>query len=187
VKNSSQTISSRQYWLKKPMGCSVYRNWLSSNDSLTFRLQQHFDDFSVHLLKMQMSKPLLGEIARMHVSNREPVLVREVHLLSKGQPVVFAHSVLPRRHLRGAWLGLRMLSNKPLGVSLFANPKVCRAGLEYKKLNPQHTLYQLAVAHMQRSQKPNVLWARRSIFILNHAKIMVTEVFLPHVLIHDKQ
>jgi chorismate--pyruvate lyase len=186
VKNSAKTISSRQSWLKKPIACSVYRNWLSSNDSLTLRLQQHFADFSVHLLKMQMSRPLLGEIARMHLSNREPALVREVHLLGKGRPVVFAHSVLPRRHLRGAWLGLRVLSNKPLGASLFADPKVCRGGLEFKKLNPQHKLYQLAVAHMQNTPKPNLLWARRSIFILNHAKIMVTEVFLPHVLTLDK-
>lgn len=187
MKNSSKTIALRQRWLKKPIGCSDYRHWLSSNDSLTLRLQQHFADFSVHLLKMQMSKPLLGELASMRLSSREPALVREVYLLGGRQPVVFAHSVLPRRHLRGAWLGLRVLSNKPLGASLFANPKVCRAGLEFKKLTPQHKLYQLAVAHLQKSQQPNILWARRSIFILNHAKIMVTEVFLPHGLTQVKQ
>lgn len=123
----------------------------------------------------------------MHLSCREPMLVREVHLRGNGQPVVFAHSILPRQHLRGAWLGLRMLGNKPLGASLFANPKVCRTALEFKKLNRYHPLYQLAVAHMQPAQKPDMLWARRSIFILNHAKIMVTEVFLPHVLTQATQ
>lgn len=122
----------------------------------------------------------------MHVSSREPMLVREVHLLGNGQPVVFAHSVLPRHHLRGAWLGLRVLGNKPLGASLFANPKVCRTALEFKKLSSHHQLYRLAVAHLHPAQTPKELWARRSIFILNRAKIMVTEVFLPHVLTQAK-
>lgn len=187
MKNSDQLISLRQSWLKKPISSSVYRPWLLSDDSLTHLLQRHFPDFSVQLLTMQMDKPLMGEFARMRLSSREPVLVREVHLSGKSQPVVFAHSVLPRRHLRGAWLGLRLLRNKPLGASLFSNPKVCRASMEFKKLSPHHRLFQLASAHLQQQHQPDVLWARRSIFMLNHARIMVTEVFLPHVLTHTKK
>lgn len=186
LKNSLQPSSGRQNWLKKPILSTSYRHWLVSNDSLTRRLQRHFADFSVCLLNPCTEKTLLGELARMHVSSRERMLVREVHLHGNRQPVVFAHSILPRHHLRGAWLGLRVLGNKPLGASLFADPKVCRTALEFKKLSAHHQLYQLAVAHLQPAQKPNALWARRSIFILNRAKIMVTEVFLPHVLTQVK-
>ena len=93
---------------------------------------------------------------------------------------MFAHSVLPRGSLRGAWNGLGRLGNKPLGATLFANPKVKRTPLSYKKLTPNHALYQHAIQYL--TQKPSYLWARRSIFSLNCANIMVTEVFLPQLL-----
>jgi chorismate lyase len=180
VKNSFQPLHLRQRWLKKPISSSSYQHWLVSNDSLTLRLQHRFHDFSVRLLSMRQAKPLLGEAARMRVSSREPMMVRQVYLIGNGQPVVLAHSVLPSNSLRGEWLGLRVLGNKPLGATLFANPKMCRTALEFKKLSANHALYQLAAAHLQ--NKPDILWARRSIFMLGHAKIMVTEVFLPSVL-----
>jgi chorismate--pyruvate lyase len=91
--------------------------------------------------------------------------------------------VLPRASLRGAWNGLGRLGNKPLGATLFANPKVKRTPLSYKKLTSNHALYQHAVQHL--TDKPSYLWARRSIFSLSCANIMVTEVFLPQLLIID--
>ena len=100
--------------------------------------------------------------------------------MGDNQPVVFAHSVLPRTSLRGAWNGLGRLGNQLLGATLFANPKVKRTPLSYKKLTPNHALYKHAAQHL--TQKPSYLWARRSIFSLNCANIMVTEVFLPQLL-----
>jgi len=103
-------------------------------------------------------------------------------LLYGGQrPVVFAHSILPRKSLRGVWHGLGKLGNKPLGATLFANPRVKRTTLSYKKLSPNHTLYHHAVKYL--TTKPASLWARRSVFSLNCATIMVTEVFLPNILL----
>lgn len=96
------------------------------------------------------------------------------------QAVVFAHSVLPRNSLRGRWLGLSRLGSKPLGATLFANPQVTRTPLAYKKLSPHHALYLHAAKHL--ADKPAYLWARRSVFGLNCANIMVTEVFLPQLL-----
>jgi chorismate--pyruvate lyase len=88
--------------------------------------------------------------------------------------------VLPSVSLRGAWCGLGKLGNRPLGASLFANPRVKRTPLEYKKLPRQHPISMRVAAHMQTS--PKALWARRSIFSLNNAKILVTEVFLEQLL-----
>lgn len=100
--------------------------------------------------------------------------------MGNNQPVVFAHSVLPYASLRGAWLGLGKLGNKPLGAALFANPKVKRTPLEYKKLPCHHPIYMRLTEHVP--NMPNALWARRSVFQLNCARILVTEVFLARLL-----
>ncbi len=130
-------------------------------------------------LAMQFAKPILDEAALLHLSSDKTALVREVLLLGDGVPVVFAHSVLPRSSLRGLWRGLGKLGNRPLGATLFANPKVRRTPLSYKKLFSNHALYQHAVEYMD--HKPAYLWARRSVFSLHCANIMVTEVFLPKI------
>jgi chorismate--pyruvate lyase len=88
--------------------------------------------------------------------------------------------VLPRRSLRGEWRGLGRLGTKPLGAALFANPHVVRKPLQFRKLLPHHALYARAAAGL--AQKPACLWARRSVFLLHDAPILVTEVFLPEVL-----
>lgn len=111
---------------------------------------------------------------------RERALLREVVLNCDDTAVVFAHSVLPRRSLRGAWHGLGRLGNKPLGAALFANPAVERTPLSFRKLLPRNALYQRAALVLD--CRPPFLWARRSVFMLCGAAIMVTEVFLPGVL-----
>lgn len=111
---------------------------------------------------------------------RQRALLREVVLNCDGQPVVFAHSVLPLSSLRGPWHDLGRLGARPLGAALFANPAVVRTPLTYRKLHPGHALYQRAVAVLP--QRPPCLWARRSVFTLQTASILVTEVFLPGVL-----
>jgi chorismate lyase len=100
--------------------------------------------------------------------------------MDSNQPVVFAHSVLPYVSLRGAWHGLGKLGNKPLGAALFANAKVKRTPLEYKKLPRHHPISMRVTEHVQ--HVPKVLWARRSVFQLNCARILVTEVFLEQLL-----
>jgi chorismate--pyruvate lyase len=106
--------------------------------------------------------------------------------MGDNQPVVFAHSVLPRASLKGAWNSLGRLGNQPLGATLFVNPRVKRTPLSYKKLSPNHALYQHATQHLTQKpevRKPPYLWARRSIFSLSCANIMVTEVFLPQLIV----
>lgn len=176
-KNTSQ---SRCRWLTKPLLSHAYEAWLIGNGSLTARLQQCYPDFYVKPLTVKYAKPMQDEAALLHLAINKTALVREVLLFGDGQPVVFAHSVLPRNSLRGAWRGLGKLGNKPLGATLFANPKVRRTPLSYKKLSSNHALYPHATQHL--TVKPLYLWARRSVFSLNCANILVTEVFLPHII-----
>ena len=167
-------------WLKKPISAQQTQPWLIDNGSLTARLQQQFADFSVKKVSLQYTKSLRDEAKLLALKPHQYALIREVLLMGNNQPVVFAHSVLPRCALRGAWNKLGKLGNKPLGATLFANPKVKRTPLEYKKLPRHHPISIRVAEHMQ--ILPKQLWARRSVFSLNCAKILVTEVFLPNLL-----
>ena len=177
VKIQQNRSQSRQRWLKKPILAKALQSWLIDNGSLTSRLQLRYSHFAVKPVVVKYAKPITDESALLHLPAHKTALIREVLLLGNSQSVVFAHSVLPRTSLRGAWNGLGRLGNKPLGATLFVNPKVKRTPLSYKRLSPHHKLYQHATAHL--TIKPTHLWARRSIFSLNCARILVTEIFLP--------
>ena len=110
----------------------------------------------------------------------ELAMVREVYLYCGDTPVVFAHSVVAHKNLRGAWRGLSGLGNKSLGTVLFTNPRIKRTPLEFKKVSRGHFLYDRACIRLP--EKPVNLWARRSLFTLHGQSILVTEVFLPAIL-----
>ena len=162
------------------MGSGRYRPWLVETASLTQRLQSRSTTFAVNTLALKQALPAPDAASLLGISSRHPALMREVHLLCNGQPAVYASSVLPQSSLRGAWRGLGRLGNRSLGSMLFSNPRVSRAPLSYRKLTAQHLLYRQAVAHIE--TKPRFVWARRSVFHLDCAAILVTEVFLPSVL-----
>lgn len=180
MKIFAHALASRTRWLKRPINCGPYRHWLTDSGSLTRRLQLRCRYFRVQPLRLYAAKPQTDEVLLLSLSMRQHALLREVRLYCGATPVVFAHSVLPHKSLRGPWHKLGVLGNKPLGGALFANPQVMRTPLEYKKLAKHHALYLRATAHLQRL--PPVLWARRSVFSLHGASILVTEVFLPQVL-----
>ena len=170
----------KNHWLRKPILCSAYRKWLVDNGSLTARLKARYADFSVRPVLLKNAKSFTDEFALLGLKASQHALIREVLLMGNNQPVVFAHSLLPRASLRGAWQGLGKLGNKPLGATLFTNPKVKRTPLEYKKLARHHPISMRVAGHLKTS--PKALWARRSIFSINCAKILVTEVFLEQLL-----
>ncbi len=170
----------RQQWLRKPVLSGTYQKWLIDTGSLTARLKARYRDFAVRQVLLKNAKALTDELILLALKTNQHALIREVLLMGNQQPVVFAHSVLPHASLRGAWRGLGKLGNQPLGAALFANPKVKRTPLEYKKLPRHHPISMRVAEHML--NVPTVLWARRSVFQLNCARILVTEVFLEQLL-----
>jgi chorismate--pyruvate lyase len=167
-------------WQTKPLNCGNLRHWLIDDGSLTARLKARYLDFAVRPVLLKNAKAFTDELKLLNLKTNQHALIREVVLMGGMQPVVFAHSVLPHTSLRGAWRGLGKLGNKPLGAALFANPKVKRTPLEYKKLSRHHPISIRVAGHVPNVQK--VLWARRSVFQLNCARILVTEVFLEQLL-----
>jgi chorismate--pyruvate lyase len=168
-------------WQPSPVNAQrSYHRWLTDRGSLTCRLQARCPAFSVRAVHQRFDKPCRDELSLIKSRRKERVVVREVYLYCGETPVVFAHSVLMRRSLRGNWRSISRQGVKPLGAALFANPLVKRTPLYFKKLTLHHELYLKACQKLK--TLPNYLWARRSVFILLGRPIMVTEVFLPGIL-----
>ena len=158
-----------------------YAPWLRDHGSLTRRIQQRCGKFSVRNVCDCLMTAAHDETALLGHSPRQKIYTREVFLLADNQPVVFAHSVVAPHHLRGAWQALQHLGNRPLAALLFAHPLVQRAPLHYRTLKPNHPLYRRATVTLD--TPPPKLWARRSLFNLHGAPLLVTEVFLPEILL----
>lgn len=170
-----------KFWRGTALGCEAgLAHWLRDRGSLTQRIQQRCANFEVRNLRSGLARIALDESALLGIAPHQLAWSREVFLYADGQPVVFAHSALAAGHLRGVWSEVRTLGNKPLGALLFAHPLVERRPLHYRSLRSTHRLYRRAAA--MQADPPHRLWARRSLFYIDDAPLLVTEVFLPGIL-----
>lgn len=170
---------SRHVWQRKVIGQCAHRACLQSSGSLTQLLKARYPDFVVKRLSEGWRYAFNDEWSLLK-SGRcgSRYWVRDVCLMGGGQPRVFAHSVIPREGLRGAWRNIQSLGNRPLGNALFTNPRIRRGALSYCKLSRQHALINAMHVSGLIGQSQAV-WARRSVFMLGRARLLVTEVFLP--------
>lgn len=175
------TCTSDTFWRGAALGCGAgLAPWLRDHGSLTQRIQQRCTHFTVRGVRSSLARIAFDEAALLGIAPQQLAWSREVFLYADDQPVVFAHSALAREHLRSAWSALRTLGSKPLGALLFAHPLVERKPLHYQALRDTHPLYRRAAAVL--GDPPRRLWARRSLFYLHGAPLLVTEVFLPEIL-----
>lgn len=172
--------TSKTGWFKNPPRTSdneQLRHWLTDRGSLTARLQAR-GTFSVTLLKQELAVPTLDEAKELHLRRKQLAWVREVALFCDGQPVVFAHSVLPRGPRGPLTRWLDGLGSRSLGALLFAHPRFARGRLSTRRLASRHPLYRRSVEALQLTGKPPTgLWARRSSFSFGSQRLLVTEVF----------
>ena len=168
------------YWQSLLLGSGAYTPWLRDEGSLTRRIQQRCENFAVRPMRSGLARVAYNEAALLGFPFDRYAFSREVFLYADGRPVVFAHSTCARAHLRGAWQTMLGLGNRSLGTLLFTHPLVERHPLRYKALQSHHPLYKSATAALD--SKPDRLWARRSLFYLHDAPLLVTEVFLPEIL-----
>jgi chorismate--pyruvate lyase len=172
--------NSRQSWLAHPHSLPrPLRAWLSDRGSLTQRLKSRCAAFQVVPLVTGLARPNPDEYALLGIAMSTRAYVREVLLMCNGVPVVFAHSVLPYPSLRGGWNSISRLGSRPLGEALFGDHRIQRQPLTFQLLHPDHPLFR-SIAR-QHPLSVRSLWARRSVFSLNHHPLLVTEVFLPAI------
>lgn len=168
------------YWQSLLLGSADYALWLRDHGSLTRRIQLRCKNFAVRPLRSGLARVAYDEAALLGFPSDRYAFSREVILCADGRPVVFAHSTCAKEHLNGAWRAMRGLGNRSLGTLLFTHPLVKRQRLHFKALQFHHALYKSAAAVL--GEAPSRLWARRSLFYLYDAPLLVTEVFLPEIL-----
>jgi chorismate--pyruvate lyase len=166
-------------WHALPPADPRLRRWLTSSGSLTRRICASFAGFHLRRVRQRVGRANADEAVILGVSRRDPVLVREVVLLAAGRPLVFGHTVVALRHLRGPWRTLRFLGSRPLAEALFLDPAIRREPLAYGRIGAVHPLYRRIAAAV--GAAPTGLWARRSLFRRRGAPLLVTEVFLPGI------
>ena len=157
------------------------RPWLIDRGSLTALLQM-LGPFSVILLRQHVAKPTRDEAQALGLKHTQQVWIREVRLLCAKRPVVFAHTVLPRRPRGPLIRWLARLGNRSLGALLFSHPRFVRGELMARPLDRRHALFRPAVKALGLcAAPPPILWARRSRFSFGAQSLLVTEIFSPEI------
>jgi chorismate--pyruvate lyase len=166
------------------------RAWLTEAGSLTARLIAHSAAFRVQKLHQRSALCLSDEAQAIGMRRPGRVWEREVLLRCDGQPVVFAHTVVPLSDSATDWPLFGGLGERSLGSTLFYDPLVRRGELEFARLRPGHPLVQRARAALQceldlepaQGQAEPIYYARRCVYRRHQGTLLVTEVFLPAVL-----
>lgn len=167
----------------------AWRAWLQSAGSLTARLKAHSSEFRVQRLHQRGALSLPDESAAIGLARPGRVWEREVLLKCDNTPVVFAHTVVPVTATAADWPLFSALGERSLGSTLFGDPLIRRAALEYATLRPGHPLARRAAVALgaalgmaPEQMAGQIFYARRCLYRRRRGKLLVTEVFLPGVL-----
>lgn len=161
----------------------------TSADSMTDQLKscakEISETFSLNLLDESWFDILPDDIkTRMALQENERFKFRQTHLCVAGKPYIYAQTYFPLSTLEDPQTQLAGLNAKPLGEVLFKNPSTVRSAFEYDRLIPGDNLYEQAFQTLVEEEKPEELFARRSVFHIEGHPLMVLEVFMPALIEH---
>ncbi len=174
-----------------PADLRPLRNWLVGRRSLTARLVAACSSFSVAPLYEGLAVPHRDEARLLGLRPGQLARVRQVCLVCDGRPAVYGHTVVPLAPRHRFDRVFRGLGGRPLGHTLFADPRIRRGPLRFCRVDRRHPLgaraqTALATEGPTRGSGPapaqsaqSTLWARRSLFAGPGKQILVSEVFLP--------
>jgi len=178
-----EKLLGRARWFDHPNAVQagpLLRQWLADPGSMTFKLRARCDELRVQRLRQRPGNALQDECGLLGLTPREAVEERDVILHCDGRPVLFGHTVTPLASA-AAWPFFRRLGNRPLGGSLFSDPLVTRAPIQYARLHAGHPLVRRVRQALDLYSQPPLqpLYARRSLFRRHGSVMLVTDVFLP--------
>lgn len=157
------------------------REWMLDKGSLTQRLIDYCEgEFAVSLRREEQDRPLRSESRLLGLPESRLAIIREVDLLCRGVPLVFARTVIPFSSLRGRTRSLAGLGARPLGAMLFQDPTTRRETVQYASIRPGEGLYASATQSLPHCRER--LMARRTLFCYRGRPLLVNEIFLPTLL-----
>jgi chorismate--pyruvate lyase len=157
------------------------RHWLTDRVSLTKKLMAHSESFRVQRLVQQRAVCLADEYAMAQLARRVAVQERDVLLRCDGEPVVFAHTIVPLSASASDWPFFSSLGERSLGTTLFGDPLVIRGELQYARIPTRHPLMVRARSAVGVDVGSQFLFARRCLFKRKNGVLLVTEMFLPSI------
>lgn len=148
-------------------------DWLLYEGSLTERLKQVGQHFSVKLLGQQLLTPNTEEKQRL--KGKDQAVIREVLLYCNEKPWVFARSLFSPSAENADTLNLQQLGNQSLGESLFARSDLHCGDIEVAEAVLTHPVAQLNQLWFGQNQR---LLGRRRMFSTGGEQLLVSEIFL---------
>ncbi|MCE7506801.1 chorismate lyase [Polynucleobacter sp. IMCC30063] len=161
----------------------AWQGWLSDAGSLTKKIEVAFGRRLEVIVLADEVQTILPEESRLFKKSLQRCRVREVLLCIQGEPVVVARSVIPTSSSSGHNRLILKLGNKPLGAVLFANTHGRRSKTvrDVAHLSRRQALWR--ACQKKYTALPSQLWARRTIYYLNGHPLLVSELFLPSLLL----
>lgn len=157
--------------------CSAHiLSWLLDETSLTKKLQQTCQDFTVRVIQQSNTDGRESALSPYFVESAK-VLVREVILYCDDLASVFAQTEIPHRTLSDKQKKLADIGDQSLGKFLFKEKSLQRSKIEIAEFTVGSELHQLCESLQQPCE--HSLWARRSLFYVENKPLLVSEVFLP--------
>ena len=184
MKNRSLRLAAWRPHARAVRAPASMHDWLVTPGSLTARLVGSSESFRVRRLHQHGAVCLADEAAAIGLARVQRVWEREVLLVCDGQPVVFAHTVVPSDADAGDWPLFSALGERSLGSTLFYDPLVRRGSLEFARLGLEHPLVRrmrVATGMLSNSHDNTIYDARRCVYRRRQGLLLVTEVFLPAV------
>ncbi|VAW47177.1 Chorismate--pyruvate lyase [hydrothermal vent metagenome] len=184
-KYSQVTHASPLFWKPEKLINRITSNkdiqhWLNTQGSLTTRLRQLCPALEVVILSEKLERPLINEAQSLGLQSHELAWIRCVLLKGGEENWVYARTVIPHFLEPNPWTHLQQLGNKPLGEVLFQDNTVQRTSFTFAR-QPLTIWPYLPISPNQ--QNNSIGYARRSIFTQQKAPLLLTEVFLPSLLI----
>lgn len=110
----------------------------------------------------------------------DPATLREVCLSHADEPLLLARTVFTSEILK-THPSILGLGNRPLGSLLFAGERPCPfSARQFCKVGPDAPLTPLV--YWRHDNRGGDIWARRTLFEMFDAPLLVTEIFLPALL-----
>ncbi|MBS0290463.1 MAG: chorismate lyase [Proteobacteria bacterium] len=173
----------KNHWVKEVKQlepCADMAAWLTKPYILSQALKRNCNNFNVKVLEQGYKQPFPEECDILNLKHKTPLpLIRQVVLQDGTRPLTCGRVVIPflsAKHLPG----LGQLGTNLIGESLlYHNPDIVRGTFEYAHLAVTSPLVSELIARFSTTILENKLWARRSVFYVKSAPLLVTDLFLP--------
>jgi chorismate--pyruvate lyase len=172
-----------------PLLNTQQKQWLARPGALTDGLRT-LGALDLVVIDERAQQPSIDEALRLKLSPNKVAWIREVVMSINGTPCIVARSLTDWQSSTGVWRGIRQLGTRPLADMLYNDARVQRSRFEYTRLRQTQGLAQAWSKSLDpalASARPPALFARRSLFICQVKRLLVSECFLPAFWLLTKQ